>query len=90
MAIYCSTNKDTGTPTKIVSQDFVNDMLTIPWRHGVGDKIRELCKWKKSEYAEQFKLLRTIVAQPKYACMRCGRVADKKKYLCEPEPLKEK
>jgi hypothetical protein len=54
----------------------------------VGDKIKGLCKWKRAEYVEQKKLLRSIVARPKHVCLKCGRVADKKKWLCEPEDLK--
>jgi len=54
----------------------------------MGEKIKGLCKWKRSDYADQLKLLRTIVARPKHVCLRCGRVADRKKVLCEPVPLK--
>jgi hypothetical protein len=53
----------------------------------VGENIKGLCEWKRSEYREKLKLLRTIVARPKSVCLKCGRVADKKKWLCEPEPL---
>lgn len=53
----------------------------------MGDKDKTLCKWKKGEYEEQFKDLRNIVGKPKYACMKCGRAAKSKKYLCKPNPL---
>lgn len=53
----------------------------------MGDKVKGLCKWKRAEYREQKKLLRQIVSRPRYVCLRCGRVADKKKLLCEPESL---
>ena len=53
----------------------------------MGDKDETLCKWKKGEYEEQFKDLRDIVTKPKYACMKCGRAAKSKKYLCKPNPL---
>lgn len=53
----------------------------------MGEKVKVLCKWKRNEYSEQKKLLRRIVAKPRYICLRCGRVADKKKWLCEPEAL---
>jgi hypothetical protein len=53
----------------------------------VPEKVKGLCKWKRAEYREQKKLLHQIVAKPKYVCLRCGRVADKKKWLCEPEAL---
>jgi hypothetical protein len=54
----------------------------------VGDKVKGLCKWKRSEFVEELKLLKSIVARPKQVCLRCGRVADKKKWLCEPDPIK--
>lgn len=48
-------------------------------------KDNTLCSWKKSEYTAD-KLL-PVVMDPKVYCEKCGRIARKKKYLCEPKPL---
>jgi hypothetical protein len=53
----------------------------------LADKTKELCKWKRSEFASELPLLKRIVANPKHVCEKCGRVADKKKRLCKPRPL---
>jgi hypothetical protein len=53
----------------------------------MGTKTEPLCKWKRGDYQEHFDRLRKIVAEPKFICLKCGRAADKKKHLCEPEPL---
>ncbi len=60
-----------------------------PWKGGaaVGEKAKVLCEWKRAQYRDEFKLLRAIVVKPKYVCLKCGRVADKKKWLCEPIEL---
>ena len=52
----------------------------------MGDK-KELCKWKREDYARDLPLLKRIVAEPRYVCEKCGRAADKKKRLCKPEKL---
>ena len=48
---------------------------------------KKLCKWKKGDVEDDFDELRKIVAKPAYVCRKCGRVADKKKWLCKPEAL---
>jgi len=48
-------------------------------------KGKTLCGWKKSDYTPE-NLLK-VVSQPKFFCEDCGRVAKKKKYLCEPKRL---
>jgi hypothetical protein len=53
----------------------------------MAEKSDPLCKWKRESYEERFDKLRKIVAEPKFVCLKCGRAADKKKHLCEPEPL---
>ena len=53
----------------------------------MADKLKELCKWKRDNYAKEFQQLKAIVSQPRYACSKCGRVADKKKWLCKPQNL---
>lgn len=54
----------------------------------MSDKDKTLCGWKKSEYTCE-NLLK-IVSEPKFFCEDCGRVARKKKYLCEPKRLNKK
>jgi len=53
----------------------------------MADKIRELCKWKSESYLKELDLLCTIVSSPRFVCTKCGRVADKKKWLCKPQKL---
>jgi len=53
----------------------------------LSDKVRQLCKWKREDYARQLKLLREIVAKPKYVCEKCGRASRKKAWLCKPTDL---
>jgi hypothetical protein len=48
---------------------------------------RTLCKWKPGQYEKERELLARIVAEPVFFCTDCGRVAAKKKWLCEPERL---
>jgi hypothetical protein len=48
----------------------------------MGDTI---CSWKKTELKAKYLL--KVVNQPKFFCKECGRVANKKKYLCDPKKL---
>jgi hypothetical protein len=49
----------------------------------------ELCKLKKSLKGDlPYYIL--LVNQPRFICTNCGRVANKKKYLCEPERMRDK
>jgi len=50
-------------------------------------KAKELCKWKREDFAMKLPLLRRIVADPRYVCEKCGRAANKKKRLCNPRTL---
>jgi len=50
-------------------------------------KMEELCKWKQSKFEKELETLRKIVAHPRFVCTKCGRVADSKKWLCEPVKL---
>jgi hypothetical protein len=54
----------------------------------MAEKPQTLCKWKREEYTEHFAKLCKIVAKPRFVCKKCGRVSDRKKWLCEPRPLK--
>jgi len=50
---------------------------------------KTLCGWKKTD--RKAKHLLPIVEPPTYYCKDCCRIANKKKWLCEPKKLhKEK
>jgi hypothetical protein len=51
--------------------------------------MKELCKLKKDEYPKNIKKIIKIVKKPKFICEKCARVANDKKYLCDPIPLKK-
>ena len=51
------------------------------------EKIKKLCKWSKSKYTKDLKVLREIVQEPEFYCKDCGRVANDKKLLCKPAKL---
>lgn len=50
-------------------------------------KDRRMCKWKKGDIESDFPAFRSMVRKPAYVCLRCGRVADRKKRLCKPVSL---
>ena len=50
-------------------------------------KDKHLCDWKKEERVEKLASYRDLVKKPKFMCADCGRVAAKKKWLCEPISL---
>jgi len=49
----------------------------------------ELCDWSKSDLKDNFDLLAKIVREPVFACTKCGRAANEKKWLCKPKKLPE-
>ena len=51
-------------------------------------KIKELCKWKQEDISDKFEKFSDIVRNPKFVCEKCGRVAEKKKWLHKPIDLK--
>jgi hypothetical protein len=51
-------------------------------------KVKLLCKWKEDDISEKFSKFTQMVSKPKFACKKCGRVADKKKWLHKPVSLK--
>lgn len=48
---------------------------------------KEICEWSKTQLRDHFELLARIVAEPTYACSKCGRAANDKKWLCKPKKL---
>ena len=44
-------------------------------------KVKRLCKWKEDDISEKFNKFIRIIREPKFVCKKCGRVADKKKWL---------
>ena len=51
-------------------------------------KDKRMCKWKEDDISEKFDKYINIVINPKFVCKKCGRVADKKKWLHKPASLK--
>jgi len=51
-------------------------------------KAKRLCKWKEGDIAKKFDEFIDIVKNhPTFVCKKCGRVADKKKWLHKPAEL---
>lgn len=48
---------------------------------------KTLCEWKKHEIHDRIAELAEIVADPRFACRKCARVAHADKHLCKPMPL---
>ena len=44
-------------------------------------KEKMLCKWKEDDINKIFEKFSDIVRNRKWVCKKCGRVADKKKWL---------
>ena len=51
-------------------------------------KGKALCKWKEGDIDKKFDKFTAIVGNPKFVCKKCGRVADKKKWLHKSVALK--
>ena len=51
-------------------------------------KEKRLCKWKEDDLTENLGEFMEIVRDPKFLCKKCGRVADDKKRLHKPIPIK--
>ena len=54
----------------------------------MGKKTKELCKWKQNDIIKNLAKFSDIVRNPEFVCTKCGRVADKKKWLHKPIALK--
>ena len=50
-------------------------------------KEKRLCKWKEEMINDNFEAFKDIVKSPQFACGKCGRVANKKKWLHKPVSL---
>jgi hypothetical protein len=51
-------------------------------------KEKRMCKWSEKDLDDKFDKFTAIVTNPKFVCKKCLRVADKKKWLHKPAPLK--
>ena len=51
-------------------------------------KTKALCKWKQEDISNKLDKYSDIVRSPKFVCAKCGRVADKKKWLHKPVALR--
>jgi hypothetical protein len=51
-------------------------------------KAKRLCKWKEEDITKKFDEFIDIVKNSTFVCKKCGRVADKKKWLHKPAELK--
>ncbi|WP_169737858.1 hypothetical protein [Enterovibrio calviensis] len=49
---------------------------------------KTLCDWKSKDIEKEVLELAKLVKAPEYACRKCARVANTKKVLCKPIPLK--
>lgn len=47
---------------------------------------KELCKQKKTLKSD-FAGYVLLVQQPRFVCLKCGRAANKKKNLCNPQKI---
>ena len=52
-------------------------------------KAKRMCKWSEKDLDEKIDKFTAIVSNPKFVCKKCLRVADKKKWLHKPLPLKQ-
>jgi hypothetical protein len=50
-------------------------------RNKMAKKEKLLCKWKEDDINKKFDKFCDIVRNSKFVCKKCGRVADKKKWL---------
>jgi len=51
-------------------------------------KNKTICGWHRTEIKR--KNLLTVIEPQVYFCTECGRIANKKKWLCEPKRIHKK
>ena len=49
--------------------------------------MKTLCDWSEKDIAKKLDELAALVAEPRFACRKCARVANKKGALCKAEKL---
>jgi hypothetical protein len=54
----------------------------------MAQKTKALCKWKQNDITKNLDKFSDIVRNPRFVCTKCGRVADKKKWLHKPVAIK--
>lgn len=52
-------------------------------------KDQPLCDWSKDDYADVERMAE-VVLDPAWLCRKCGRVANRKKWLCKATKLEER
>lgn len=52
-------------------------------------KEKAICDWSKKDLRERWEELRELVANPRYACTKCGRAASRKTALCKPKSIEK-
>jgi len=55
-------------------------------KHSCGDD--KMCALTCCPCALDLKIVKKLVSKPRFICKSCGRVANSKKNLCQPKPLK--
>ncbi len=46
-------------------------------------KIKKLCDLKKSDVKDNLTRITAIVETPKFLCVKCARVSNEEKHLCD-------
>jgi hypothetical protein len=48
----------------------------------------KLCKLREKDLkGKKLKVIKKLVENPKYICLKCGRVSSEKSTICEPDKL---
>ncbi|MBI9101524.1 MAG: hypothetical protein JEY99_03840 [Spirochaetales bacterium] len=48
---------------------------------------KKLCKWEKADREKKLEKLKSLVNNPQYVCVKCGRAANEKEIVCKPEKI---
>jgi len=68
---------------------FSNPQTLFAKDHPLKSLNKSLCKLKKDQLAEVLPVLAAEVAESRFICRRCGRMAKAKKWLCKPESIEK-